>query len=555
MHSENMLYYGDNLEILRNRDFFNDETVDLIYLDPPFNSKRAYNLLFTTPKGFRSDAQIEAFEDSWSWGPQAEQEFDQIKHCSNTDVSEIMSALRSFLGNSDMMAYLTMMANRLLELHRVLKPTGSLYIHCDPTASHYLKVVLDGVFGKVLFKNEIAWQRVLVKGDARKKYGTLHDILFFYTKTQTYHFEIPRRAADGEYLSRFDLDDNDGRGPYHSAPLDSPNTRPNLTYAYKGYPPPDKGWRVDPTEMKRLDAAGRLIFPLLRTGRIRRKLFLSDAPGPPVGDIWTDIPGVGGSGMGYPTEKPLALLQRIISASSKPGDVVLDPFCGCGTAVHAAQGLGRRWIGIDITHLAIALIERRMKEAFPGVLYTVEGTPKDIDGARDLARRDKYQFQHWATAIVGAQSYKNKKKGADGGIDGLIFPEEGPGNHSKIIVSVKGGDTVGDTMLKDLIATVEHEKAQMGLFVTLARPTKPMKVRAAAAGFYTARNGMQYPRIQILAIEDILSGKVRPEYFNSSGGSAGFKRAKLHLKDSRDKQISLLAQGSGPSDEEIEDDD
>jgi len=264
----------------------------------------------------------------------------------------------------------------------------------------------------------------------------------------------------------------------------------------------------------------------------------------------------GGERLGYQTQKPLKLLRRIIEASSNPGDIVLDPFCGCGTALYAAQELKRQWVGIDITHLAIGLIERHLKGAFPGISFMVEGTPPDIDGARDLAMRDKYQFQHWATSLVGAQSYKNKKKGSDGGIDGLIFPEEGPGKHSKIIVSVKGGDTVGDAMLKDLIATVEHEKAQMGLFVTLARPTKPMKARAAAAGYYTAQNGVEYPRIQILPIEDLLSGKVRPEYFNSSGGSAGFKRTKPQLKDSHHKQGSLLyPEGSPELDDDFEDDD
>ncbi|MGI8965729.1 MAG: DNA methyltransferase, partial [Limisphaerales bacterium] len=232
----NQLYYGDNINVLR--DSIANESVDLIYLDPPFNSKRDYNLLFKSPKGQESDAQITAFEDSWHWatekGSQAEREFDEILHGPNTVLAEMMKALRSFLGQNDMMAYLTMMANRLVELHHVLKPTGSLYLHCDPTASHYLKIVLDGVMGKENFRNEISWQRALVKGDARQKFGTLHDVIFFYTKTDDYVICIPRRDADEAYLGRFDLDDNDGKGAYHSAPLDSPNVRPNLTYDYKG---------------------------------------------------------------------------------------------------------------------------------------------------------------------------------------------------------------------------------------------------------------------------------------------------------------------------------
>jgi len=373
----NHLYYGDNLVVLR--ESIPAESVDLICLDPPFNSKRDYNLLFKSPKGQQSEAQIEAFKDSWHWGDQAEGEFDEILHQGNTDVAEMMKAMRSFLGENDMMAYLTMMANRLLELHRVLKPTGSLYLHCDPTASHYLKILTDAVFGKEYFKNEISWQRALVKGDARRKYGTLHDIIFYYTKSRDYILSIPRRPSDQEYLSRFDLDDNDGKGQYHSAPLDSPNPRPNLTYEYRGYSPPGKGWRVSLAEMKRLDSQDRLIFPKSKNGRIRRKLYLSDAPGPPIGDTWTDILGLGAGQderLGYPTQKPLALLERIIAASSNEGDVVLDPFCGCGTAVQAAEKLKRKWIGIDITCLAIGLIEKRLKDAF-----------KDECKSRSTARR------------------------------------------------------------------------------------------------------------------------------------------------------------------------
>lgn len=306
----------------------------------------------------------------------------------NSDAAEMLRAMRSFLNENDMMAYLAMMAARLIELHRVLKSNGSLYLHCDPTASHYLRVILDGIFGVFGFRNEVVWKRSIAKGDARRKFASDHDVILFYAKGPDHHFQSQYSAPTEAYTGRFKLDDGDGRGPYRLAPLDSPNTRPNLIYEYKGYPPPAKGWRVNREMMERLDAGGRLHFPRSATGRISRKHYLNEQAGPKLDDVWTDIvplQAVGAERLGYPTQKPLRLLERIIAASSKEGDVVLDPFCGCGTAVHAAQRLNRQWIGIDITHLAISLIEKRMSDAFPGIAYEVHGTPKDIGGARALA--------------------------------------------------------------------------------------------------------------------------------------------------------------------------
>jgi site-specific DNA-methyltransferase (adenine-specific) len=534
----NQLYYGDNLYVVR--EYIRDESVDLIYLDPPFNSKRDYNLLFKSPKGVASEAQIEAFEDTWHWNEQAEREFDELLHQSNTSVADMMRALRGFLGENDMMAYLTMMANRLLELHRVLKPTGSLYLHCDPTASHYLKIVLDGVIGKEGFINEIAWQRALVKGDAKQKFGTLHDVIFFYAKGPEYRFITPRREGDDEYFARFNLDDHDGKGPYHSAPLDSPNPRPNLTYDYKGYSPPAKGWRVDLAEMTRLDAAGRLIFPGNPGGRIRRKLYLSDAPGSPVGDIWTDIVGLGAGQeerLGYPTQKPLALLERIICASSNEGDVVLDPFCGCGTAVDAAQKLKRKWIGIDITHLAISLIEKRLKDRYKGrAKFEVIGTPKDLDAARDLARRDKYQFQWWAVSLVEAQPFQGKKKGADTGIDGVKFFRDLDRKQArKIVVSVKGGGIKPDDV-RALNHVREREKAEIALFISLEQPTPAMVKDAASVGFYESVAGKKFARVQLLTIDALLGGTQRAQHPDYEP-DLNFKKAKF---EAADEQADLL---------------
>lgn len=528
------LYFGDNLDILR--EHIQDETIDLVYLDPPFNSKRDYNLLFKSPKGHAADAQITAFEDSWHWGPQAEREFNELVRQPNTDVAGMMVALRSFLGENDMMAYLTMMANRLLELHRVLKATGSLYLHCDPSASHYLKIVLDGVFGILNFQNEINWKRTHAHGDSKRKYANITDTIFFYSKTKDYLFNPQYLPYSQDYIDKnYSSVDENGRR-YQSVTLRSPNPRPNLTYDYKGYKPHKNGWAVSRQLMEKLDAEGKLLLPKSPDGAIREKYYLDEMPGVIAGDTWTDIPPISAQAterLGYPTQKPLALLERIISASSNPGDVVLDPFCGCGTATHAAEKLGREWIGIDITHLAISLIEKRLRDAFPSITFEVEGTPKDVDSARSLAERDKYQFQWWACSLVNAQPFQGKKKGADGGIDGIIYFQDDAGLPKKIIVSVKGGENVSDTMVKDLIATIEHEKAELGLFVTLAEPTKPMVTRAVSAGYYESPVGKSYPKIQILTIEELLHKTKRPDYPDLALGGLNFKKASKEKKSNK----------------------
>ena len=530
------LYFGDNLDILR--EHIADESVDLVYLDPPFNSKRDYNLLFKSPKGHASDAQITAFEDSWHWGEQAEREFNELMRQSNTDVSEMMRALRSFLGENDMMAYLTMMANRLLELHRVLKPTGSLYLHCDPTASHYLKIVMDAVFGKANFVNEIVWQRTYSHGDAggqnAKHIGRVHDIILFYAKdSEEYYFKPVYQQYDDDYVeSTFKYTDADGRR-WQSLPIDGPGgaSKGNPSYEVMGV---TRFWRYSKEKMDDLIAKG-LIYQSKPGTVPRRKGYLDESPGVLVQDIWTDILKIASQSkerLGYPTQKPLSLLERIIELSCPPDGIVLDPFCGCGTATHAAEKLGREWIGIDITHLAISLIEKRLRDAFPTITFEVEGTPKDVDSARSLAERDKYQFQWWACSLVNAQPFQGKKKGADGGIDGIIYFQDDAGLPKKIIVSVKGGENVSDTMVKDLIATIEHEKAELGLFVTLAEPTKPMVTRAVSAGYYESPVGKSYPKIQILTIEELLHKTKRPDYPDLALGGLNFKKATKEKKKS-----------------------
>jgi DNA modification methylase len=519
----NKLFFGDNLGVMR--DHIASESVDLVYLDPPFNSKRDYNLIFRSPKGQQSDAQITAFEDSWQWGPQAEHEYAEVLRQSNTDAAEVLRSLRQFLRENDMMAYLTMMTNRILELHRVLKPSGSLYLHCDPTASHYLKIILDTIFGPQQFRNEIIWQRTRSHNDkSLTRYGAIHDVLLFYTKGPNWIFNKLHTKRDANAPKTHDLYTHTDGKIYRKDNCRAPGGR-GPRFEWNGH---IHNWRFTEEKARELEQAGLIVYSSSGMPRLLREV--DTERGPQLQDMWTDIsPPNSGSAeiLGYPTQKPLALLERIIQVSTNPGDTVLDPFCGCGTAIHAAQKLGRRWLGIDITHLAISLIEKRLRDAFPGITFEAIGVPEDLDGARDLAFRDKYQFQWWACSLVNAQPYKGKKKGADGGTDGLIFfADDARGGDKKIIVSVKGGDNVGRTMVADLKNTVDREGAQIGLFVTLTPPTRPMITEAASAGFYSSPYHGDFPKIQILTIEGLLSGRERPSYPDMARGAQTFKRAK-----------------------------
>ncbi|HEX8527795.1 DNA methyltransferase [Allosphingosinicella sp.] len=532
----NKLFYGDNLDVLREQ--IASESVDLIYLDPPFNSNANYNILFKSKTGDGSDAQIEAFEDTWHWNDKAEDAFDQVIRSGNTDAAELLRAMRGFLGENDMMAYLAMMAIRLIELHRVLRPTGSLYLHCDPTASHYLKLLLDGVFGPKFFRNEITWKRTHAHGDSRLRYASVTDTIFFYSKADRTTFNRAHMRYPEAYLAKYyRYADTDGRR-YQLVSLRSPSPRPNLTYEYKGVAPHPNGWAVSREKMEQLDREGRLRFPDKLGQTIREKYFLDEMPGVPVSDLWDDIPPINSQAqerLGYPTQKPLALLERIIAGSSAEGDVVLDPFCGCGTAVHAAQKLGRQWIGIDVTHLAISLIEKRLKDAFPGIAFEVHGTPKDLASAMDLASRDKYQFQWWAVSMVDALPFGGKKKGADGGIDGIIYFKPDGKRTEKALVSVKGGGNVSVNMIRDLHSAMEREKAPIGVFITAALPTRPMETEAAAVGrFESEATGKTYPRLQIITLAELFQGKKPDIPFVDQ---ASVKRAKREETGRQDRLI------------------
>lgn len=504
----NTLWFGDNLYVLR--EHIKDETVDLVYLDPPFNSDASYNVLFRSPGRLSSTAQAEAFQDTWRWGIEAETALSEVAERS-VETFRLLQALRTFLGTGDVMAYLAMMGVRLLELRRVLKPTGSLYLHCDSTASHYLKILLDGIFGAEQFRNEIIWVRSRnPKGSqhASLRYGPATDTILFYSRSRQTTLaldEIRIPLTDDELAEKYPRSDENG--PWVDGPIlrsESMKARPNLVYDYKGFTPSPAGWRMTREKLEKLDAAGDLYWA--PGGLPRRKLRPTNNKGGPIGNLWGDIPPVNSQArerIGYPTQKPLALLERVIRASSRPGDVVLDPFCGCGTAIHAAERLHRRWIGIDITYLAIQVIEDRIKSYLSGAKYRLEGIPKDEFAARAMAERAPYQFQIWAVARLGGQS---GPKGGDRGIDGEITFRTGSRSWGRALVSVKGGRHVGPHMVRELRGTIEREGADLGIFVCLDRPTREMRREAATAGVVDI-HGDKVPRLRIVTVAELVQGK------------------------------------------------
>jgi site-specific DNA-methyltransferase (adenine-specific) len=520
----NELYYGDNLDILRR--YIKDESVDLIYLDPPFNSNATYNVLFSQQDGSHSRAQIHAFEDTWRWDSEAAKSY-QITVEMGGPLADALRAFRLLLGNSNMMAYLSMMAPRLVELKRVLNKTGSIYLHCDPTASHYLKILMDSIFSAEFFRNEIVWQRLYGGKSDAGQFGNNSDRILFYTKSDEFYFLPPRLSHHREKTIKNWYNKEDERGRYVSRPLTAGgSTEGDSGQPWRGIEPTghwsvprileqryqkETGKSIDGSVRERLDIladAGYIDFS--STGNPSWRRYLDEANKPRVHDIWADddvkpLGRTSAERLGYPTQKPESLLERIIGASSKEGDIILDPFCGCGTSIAAAQKMNRKWIGIDITHLAIGLIKRRMADQFGDELnYEVYGEPTTIDGAQELAEMDKYQFEWWALGLVGARP-ANPKKGADHGIDGrLYFHDDESGNTKQVIISVKGGST-GVSHIRDLVGVLDRENAQIGVEITLNEPTQPMRAEAASAGFYVSPWG-NYPKVQILTIEELLNG-------------------------------------------------
>lgn len=507
--SQNALYYGDNLEVLCRH--MKDESVDLVYLDPPFNSSQSYNVLFAEHDGTQSASQFRAFEDTWRWDQSAAEAYERVVE-SGGRVAESMRAFRSFLGDSDMMSYLAMMAPRLVELRRVMKSTASIYLHCDPTASHYLKMLLDSVFGPQNFRSEIVWKRSSAHSDTkqgRKQHGRIHDILLFYTNSDEWTWNPVYTKYDSEYVDQFYRHIEEGTGRrYRLGDLTGPGgaAKGNPQYEVMGV---TRYWRYSQQKMNDLIKAGRIIQT--KPGSVPAyKRYLDEMPGVPLQDIWTDIRPIGAQAaerLGYPTQKPVTLLERIVNTSSNPGDIVLDPFCGCGTTIHAAQNLDRNWIGIDITHLAIALIKHRLKDTFGDKIvnsYEVIGEPVSVQDAAQLASEDPYQFQWWALGLVGARR-EEKKKGADKGIDGKLYFHDEPGGKTKqIILSVKAGH-VNVSHMRDLRGVIERENAEIGVLISMNEPTKPMRSEAAGSGFYKTPYG-NHPKLQMLTIEQLLGG-------------------------------------------------
>jgi len=517
MPDGNALFYGDNLDVLASMP---DECVDLVYLDPPFNSNRNFNVIFNrhAQGSGGASAQIQAFGDTWTWSYATGEQFDHLVAGGlPPDAATALAAIRQLLGENDASAYMINMAPRLVEMRRVLKPTGSLYLHCDPTMSHYLKVYLDAVFGPENFRNEIIWKRTGAHSDNRqgaRHLGRSHDVILRYAADEARAVANPATTPySPEYIdSHYPYTDPDTGLRYGLDNLTGPGgaAKGNPAYEVMGV---TRYWRYSQARMSELIAEGRVIQP--RPGAVPRyKRFLDDSAGVQLQDVWADIPPLNSQAaerLGYPTQKPVALMERIIALSTNPGDLVLDPFCGCGTTINAAQNLGRRWVGIDITYIAVDLIVKRLKHVYgESVSFSVAGVPRDVEGARALAHKNRFDFERWAVSLVGAQP--NEKQVGDKGRDGLArFPLGPGGQFGQIAVSVKSDKKPGPWMVRELAGTVQTLKADMGILVLLEPATKQMLDAANHAGSYThPGNGQTFPRVQIITVGEMLAGK-RPD--------------------------------------------
>ena len=443
------------------------------------------------------------------------------------------------------MAYLVMMAIRLAELHRALKPTGSIYLHCDPTASHYLKLVMDAVFDPRNFRNEIIWKRTGAHNSARR-YGPVHDVILYYSKSQGYSWNQQYQEQAQYITERYTYVDEKGRRFYPVSLMAAGVRKGSSGSPWRGIDVTERGshWRCTIDRLEELDSGGDIYWPP-KGGLPRLKMYSDSAKGALAQDLWSNIPPINSQAkerLGYPTQKPEALLERIIGASSNKGDLILDPFCGCGTTINVAERLGRRWIGIDITHIAIALIKNRLQDTFGPELspYDVIGAPKDLASAKALAAQNRYQFEWWALSLVGARPAQDKKKGADSGIDGYVnFFDDGSGKVKTIIVQVKSGHVTA-SQIRNLKAVVEREQAVMGAFITLEAPTKPMVQEALAAGYYVPEllpKEHEAPKIQVLTIEEIFCG-ASLKYPRLSVST--FKKAERKHKEGGPKQDNLF---------------
>jgi DNA modification methylase len=543
----NRLFYGDNLDVLRSGDIA-PGSVDLVYLDPPFNSNRIYNVLFGATGD--AQAQIQAFDDTWKWSNETDQTYEAlIGGVLPTHVADALEAMRGLLKESNLMAYLTNMTPRLVELHKSLKSTGSLYVHCDPTASHYLKVMLDTIFGAAQFRNEIIWRRTGAH-TPQSSYGPIHDVILFYTKTQKYFFNVIRRPYTLKHVETRYKQQPDGRWKFTSGGniLTGFGTRTGESgQVWRGFNPTAKGrhWAVpgfvaaqmpptfaDLGVLDKLDAGYQAGLIEIIPGHAWPEpvRYLKPGDGSPVGDIWAYQPGTEGvlaetnacidsevaylgptapERLGYETQKPVGLLERIINSSCPLDGVVLDPFCGCGTTLDAAVNLNRHWIGIDITYLSVDLIRNRLRTTHGASIdstYEVLGVPADLAGAHDLFHHSPFDFERWAVSLV--RGTPNAKQVGDKGSDGVIGFVTGKKSRARAVVSVKGGRQLTPSMVRDLEGVVAKTKgAEMGVLITLHPSTKGMRDAAATGGTYRDWVGNSYAKIQIISIEELLGGK------------------------------------------------
>jgi len=533
------LYFGDNLPVMQKH--IADASVALVYLDPPFNSKAQYNLLYETPGNERETAQQGVFRDTWNWEDEADTCYREVL-AHGGQIALIMTALIKALGHSDTMAYLAMMAARLIEVHRILKADGSLYLHCDPTASHYLKIVLDAIFGPQRYRSEISWRRTSSHNDAkqgRKQYGNVRDIILFYTISDEWCWNQQYVPYDPDYIEseyrHADTDGQDyketdvtaakpggdtsyiwrvkrreGRKERWQPDFDDEYLRPRTGWVYNGVPPyQGRFWAYSRANLRAFWEQGELIHR--ETGMPRIMQRLHKMPGVPLQNDWQDIkPAPKSEALGYPTQKPLALLRRIIETSSNPDDLILDPFCGCGTTVAAAQQLKRQWVGIDVSYYAVRLIERRLRRKFGNdIVVPIEGIPADYLSAEGLAENDKYGFQQWAVGELGCQLWNNGKKGRDGGIDGEMWFFNPPHNAGRLLVQVKGGKKVGIKELREFKDVLNRENAELGVFFSRAAPTPEMRTEAASLGDQHV-GGKPVRKLQLISLATWYSGQ-RPQ--------------------------------------------
>ncbi len=522
----NTLYLGDCLNVLR--DNVPDESVDLIYNDPPFNSKRDYNIFFDDKE---IQTQRIAFEDTWTL-KNIQDSLAELHTLKTDNLYFLLLTYQKVAPHA--FPYLTMMSLRILEMHRVLKPTGSFYLHCDPTMSHYLKTVCDIIFGEKNFRNEIVWKRTTAHNDPGR-YGANIDTILFYTKSDNWKWNEIYLEHGEKYISRFKNKDRDGRLWQDDNLTAKGLSGGGYEYEYKGA---KSLWRVPLETMKKLDAEGKLHFT--NKGGIRLKRYLDNNKGIVLQALWDDISPINSQAkerLGYPTQKPKALLERIIKASSNEGDTVLDGFSGCGTTIDAAEGSHRNWIGIDISPIAISLVKRRLLDTYGEHLskFEVRGTPTDEQSAIELWKQNPNAFQDWWLTEFEVFSTTFGTKGADKGIDGIAQYLTDPKTQNVIRAAfqVKGGVHIQSKDIDALLGAMDKHKCELGVFLTIAEPTKPMLDTIASSGFIEIP-GFKIPRLQILTLEDYFKNKLLklPKY------NITFKAAQLKGKK-KQNQIKL----------------